>query len=35
MTIRIEVRPAEGGEDAKLFCRDLTTAYIKMCEREA
>ncbi len=25
----IEIRAAEGGEDAKLFTKDLATAYIK------
>lgn len=28
----IEVRAAEGGEDAKLFCNDLLRAYRKLSE---
>ena len=27
----IEIRPAEGGEDSKLFCADLQSAYVKLC----
>lgn len=26
----IEIRGAEGGEDAKLFAKDLSVAYIKL-----
>jgi protein subunit release factor A len=29
----VELRSAEGGEDAKLFARDLARAYTKMCSR--
>ena len=29
----IEVRPAEGGDDAKLFCQDLLAAYRRLCDR--
>lgn len=29
----IEIRPAEGGADAKLFCQDLAAAYCRMCDR--
>ena len=29
----IEIRSAEGGEDSKLFVRDLAQAYIKMGQR--
>jgi protein subunit release factor A len=29
----IEVRAAEGGEDSKLFTRDLVQAYKKFAER--
>jgi protein subunit release factor A len=30
----IEIRAAEGGEDSKLFVKDLATAYIKLAQRE-
>ena len=30
----IEIRAAEGGDDSKLFVKDLTQAYIKMFQRE-
>ena len=30
----IEVRAAEGGEDSKLFARDLVNAYKKFAERK-
>jgi protein subunit release factor A len=30
----IEVRAAEGGEDSKLFVRDLAQAYKKFAERK-
>jgi protein subunit release factor A len=30
----IEVRAAEGGEDSKLFARDLAQAYKKFAERK-
>lgn len=29
----IEIRAAEGGEDSKLFARDLANAYSKMFSR--
>lgn len=29
----IEIRPAEGGEDAKLFCEDLLAAYRKLAAK--
>lgn len=29
----LEIRPAEGGEDARLFAMDLRNAYIRMAER--
>jgi protein subunit release factor A len=29
----IEIRSAEGGEDSKLFVKDLAQAYIKMGQR--
>ncbi len=29
----IEVRAAEGGEDARLFCHDLVTAYRRLADR--
>jgi protein subunit release factor A len=29
----IEIRAAEGGEDSKLFVKDLTQAYIRMAAR--
>lgn len=29
----LEIRPGEGGADAKLFCADLMAAYIRMCNR--
>ena len=29
----LEIRSAEGGEDAKLFARDLAKAYAKMFSR--
>jgi protein subunit release factor A len=30
----IEIRAAEGGEDSKLFVRDLAQAYKKFAERK-
>ena len=30
----IEVRAAEGGEDSKLFVKDLAQAYIKFADRK-
>ena len=29
----VEIRAAEGGEDSKLFVKDLTNAYIKLAQR--
>lgn len=29
----IEVRPAEGGEDARLLAADLSQSYLKLCRR--
>ncbi len=29
----IEIRAAEGGEDSKLFVKDLAQAYLKMSPR--
>lgn len=29
----LEVRPAEGGKDSKLFAEDLLEAYIKTCQK--
>lgn len=28
--IVVEIRPAEGGDDSKLFAADLAAAYVKM-----
>lgn len=30
----MEIRAAEGGDDSKLFVKDLAQAYIKMFQRE-
>ena len=30
----LEIRAAEGGNDAKLFVQDLCDAYIKFCKRK-
>lgn len=30
----IEIRAAEGGQDAKLFVNDLASAYIKMATKD-
>lgn len=30
----IEIRAAEGGEDARLFVADLAQAYIRLANRE-
>ena len=32
MKLHIEVRAAEGGEDSKLFVKDLAQAYIKFAQ---
>ena len=29
----IEIRAAEGGEDSKLFVKDLANAYVRMAQR--
>jgi protein subunit release factor A len=29
----IEIRAAEGGEDSKLFVKDLAEAYVRMAQR--
>lgn len=29
----IEIRAAEGGEDSKLFVKDLADAYVRMAQR--
>lgn len=29
----IEIRAAEGGADARMFCSDLLNAYFKLCLR--
>ena len=29
----IEIRAAEGGEDSKLFVKDLANAYVRMGQR--
>lgn len=31
--MKLEIRAAEGGEDSKLFVKDLAKAYIKMFAR--
>lgn len=31
----IEIRPGEGGQDAKLFMNDLAKTYIKYLDRKA
>jgi protein subunit release factor A len=33
MRVRVEVRAAEGGEDSKLFAKDLAQSYIKFFTR--
>lgn len=30
----IEIRAAEGGEDSKLFVKDLAQAYLKFADRK-
>jgi protein subunit release factor A len=29
----IEIRAAEGGEDSKLFVKDLANAYVRLAQR--
>ncbi len=31
--MKLEIRPGEGGEDAKLFMKDLANSYIKLFNR--
>ena len=33
MDIFIEIRAAEGGDDSRLFVRDLAKSYIKMAQK--
>lgn len=33
MKLDIEVRPAEGGEDARLLAADLSDSYLRLCRR--
>lgn len=33
MDIFIEIRAAEGGDDSKLFVKDLAKSYIKMAQK--
>lgn len=33
MRYTLEIRPAEGGDDAKLFVKDLAEAYCRAFER--
>jgi protein subunit release factor A len=33
MKVNVEIRSAEGGDDAKLFCRDLIKAYRRLCDK--
>jgi protein subunit release factor A len=33
MKLTLEIRAAEGGEDSKLFVKDLAQAYIRLSER--
>ena len=33
MKYTLEIRPGEGGDDAKLFVTDMLNAYTKMCAR--
>lgn len=34
-TVIIEIRAAEGGEDAKLLCEDMLKAYVKAGDRRS
>lgn len=34
MAYRLEIRPAEGGDDASLFAQDLMRAYISLSARK-
>ena len=33
MKIYVEIRAAEGGEDSKLFVKDLAKSYIKLAQK--
>lgn len=33
MKLTIEIRAAEGGEDSKLFAKDLASAYVRLGQR--
>ena len=33
MSVIVEIRAAEGGEDAKLLVREQITVYLKLAER--
>ena len=33
MKVTLEVRSAEGGDDAKLFAKDLAAAYVRLFSR--
>ncbi len=33
MSVRIEIRSAEGGDDSKLLIRDMAGIYAKACSR--
>lgn len=32
MKLRMEIKPAEGGDDSKLLVKDLTNMYLKYAE---
>jgi protein subunit release factor A len=34
MKLNLEIRAAEGGEDSKLFVKDLAQSYIKFADRK-
>lgn len=33
-TYTIEIKAAEGGDDSKIFAKQLTTAYTKLCDKQ-
>lgn len=35
MKLRMEIRAAEGGDDAKQFAAELTDAYVRMFQSES
>jgi protein subunit release factor A len=35
MKVRLEIRAAEGGDDSKLFVKDLAKAYIRLFDRHS